>query len=172
MQRRPDNETNVDVQPHTLDDRYFDGVPEAFYRGPPHSAQLMATSSVQANQDDSMANLSGYELLAARLTNEHNIEHPFRPLYRKFTRLNHRILLQLQDEISQMEADLASLDAADAKSRRGSTGQMVPESRRLSWQWHASELQARRLELLGQIYIKIEQYSKVVPVGALQSVRN
>ena len=169
MRQGPENDTNVEVQPYALDDRCLNGAPETFYRDQARSGGSMATGSVQATQDDPMANLSGYELLAARLANEHNSEQPFRPLYRKFSRLNHRILLQLQDEISQMEADLASLDAADARSRRGSTGQMLPESRRLSWRWHGSELQARKLELLGQIYVKIEQYSKSVPVGAVQT---
>ena len=159
-----DNDINVDVQPRSFDDQYFDGAPETFYRDHGSSDGLMAAGSVQAASNDSTADLSGYELLAARLSDDHNIEHPFRPLYRKFARLNHRILLQLQDEISQMEADLASLDAADAKSRRGSTGQIVPESRRLSWQGHGSELQTSRLELLGQIYVKVEQYSKLVRV--------
>jgi hypothetical protein len=159
-----DSDINVDAKPHLPDDRYFDSDPESFYRDHARSSRLIAAGPVQAARDDPTAGLSGYDLLAARLTDSHNVKRPLRPLYRKFTRLNHRILLQLQDEISQMEEDLAGLDAADARLRRGSTGQIAPESRRLNWQWHGSELHARRLDLLGQIYVKVEQYSKSIPV--------
>jgi hypothetical protein len=157
-----DSNTNGDVESHSPNDGYSDGAPEAFYRDHAKSSRLIAPGSVQAVPDHPTADFSGYDLLAARLADSDNAEHPFRPLYRKFARLNHRILLQLQDEISQMEEDLASLDAADARVRRGSTGQIIPESRRLNLQWHGSELHARRFELLGQIYVKVEQYSKSI----------
>ena len=157
-----DSNTNGDVESHPPNDGYSDGAPEAFYRDHAKSSKLIGPGSVQAGPDHPTADFSGYDLLAARLTDSDNAEHPFRPLYRKFARLNHRILLQLQDEISQMEEDLASLDAADARVRRGSTGQIIPESRRLNLQWHGSELHARRFELLGQIYVKVEQYSKSI----------
>ena len=160
-----DDDTNLDAGPDLPDERYFDDSPETFYRDHTRSNGLIAARSVQAAHHDATTNLSGYDLLAARLSDSQPIEHPFRPLYRSFTRLNHRILLQLQDEISQMEGDLADLDEADARVRRSSTGQVVPESRRLNWQWHGSELHARRLELLGQIYVKVEQYSKLPPLG-------
>jgi hypothetical protein len=68
-----------------------------------------------------------------------------------------------------MEEDLAGLDAADVRFRRGSTGQIAPESRRSNWQWHGSELHARRLDLLGQIYVKVEQYSTSFTIASLQS---
>jgi hypothetical protein len=155
-------DTNVGFEPHSPDDPYSDAAPETFYRDPNHSTRLIATGSMQAAIEDPLSDLSGYDLLAARLTDSYNVERPLRPLYRKFTRLNHRILLQLQDEISQMEEDLAGLDAADIRFRRASTGQIAPESRRSNWHWHGSELHARRLDLLGQIYVKVEQYSKSV----------
>lgn len=154
-----DSNTNGDVESHSPNDGYSDGAPEAFYRDHAKSSRLIAPGLVQAVPT---ADFSGYDLLAARLADSDNTGHPFRPLYRKFARLNHRILLQLQDEISQMEEDLAGLDAADARVRRGSTGQIIPESRRLNLQWHGSELHARRFELLGQIYVKVEQYSKSI----------
>lgn len=157
-----DSNTNGDVESHSPNDGYIDGAPEAFYRDHAKSNRLITAGSVQAVPDHPTADFSGYDLLAARLANSDNAEHPFKPLYRKFARLNHRILLQLQDEISQMEEDLAGLDAADAQVRRGSTGQIMPESRRLNLQWHGSELHARRFELLGQIYVKVEQYSKSI----------
>jgi hypothetical protein len=155
-----DGNPNGDVESSSLNDGYIDSAPEAFYRDHTKSNGLPAAGSVQAVPDHPTADFSGYDLLAARLANSDSAEHPFKPLYRKFTRLNHRILLQLQDEISQMEEDLAGLDAADARVRRSSTGEIMPESRRLNLQWHGSELHARRFELLGQIYVKVEQYSK------------
>ena len=159
-----DGDTNLDAGPGSPVEGYFDDSPETFYRDHTRSNGLIAARSVQAAQRDPTTDLSGYDLLAARLSDSHPIEHPFRPLYRRFTRLNHRILLQLQDEVSQMEEDLADLDEADARVRRTSTGEVVPESRRLNWHLHGSELHARRLELLGQIYVKIEQYSKPLPL--------
>ena len=59
---------------------------------------------------------SGYSLLASSLS---TTTHPtsdavLRPIYRKFETLNNRILLYLQDEISEMEQDLKDLDDAIA----------------------------------------------------------
>ena len=105
---------------------------------------------------------AGYELLAAQLSlTETSQKPPLTPLYRRFSKLNHRILLQLQDEIAQMEDDLARLDRAAARLRRAPDGVTVPESRRVDWQWCGSEIHSHRLDLLGQIYVKVEQYSKL-----------
>lgn len=161
-----ESDSNVVIEPLSPHDQSLDVAPETFYRDHNHSSRLVTAGSVQAVRGNTRADLSGYDLLAARLTDNHNIEDTWRPLYRRFTRLNHRILLQLQDEISQMEEDLAGLDAADTRVRRGSTGQISPESRRANWQWHGSELHARRLDLLGQIYVKVEQYSKSFAMDA------
>lgn len=115
--------------------------------------------------------ISGYDLLAARLSEASDRKDGPFPTYRRFARLNHRILLQLQDEISQMEEDLATLDAADLRMRQRADGEIVPESRRLNWQWHGSEIQARRLNLLGQIYVKVEQYSEFMSSLAFGRIR-
>ena len=103
---------------------------------------------------------SGYNLLASKLSQPTEHEEALPPVYRKFTKLNHRILLQLQDEIAEMEEDLERLDHEDSQLRHQPNGVNLPDSRRMSWSWLGSELQARRLDLLGKIYIKIEQYSK------------
>jgi hypothetical protein len=103
---------------------------------------------------------SGYNLLASRLSQPTEHEEALPPVYRKFTKLNHRILLQLQDEIAEMEEDLERLDREDNQLRHQPNGVTLPDSRRTSWSWLGSELQARRLDLLGKIYIKVEQYSK------------
>jgi hypothetical protein len=104
---------------------------------------------------------SGYDLLASRLcSSQQSSENSLPPLYRRFERLNHRILLQLQDEIAEMEEDLQHMDHTDARERAARQGRTAPASRRLDWQWRGNELHARRLELLGRIYLKVEQYSK------------
>jgi hypothetical protein len=109
---------------------------------------------------------SGYDLLASRLCSwQESSEPSLPPIYRRFESLNHRILLQLQDEIAEMEEDLHHMDQADAYERTARHGQASPASRRLDWQWRGSELHARRLELLGRIYIKVEQYSKFLKRG-------
>lgn len=107
---------------------------------------------------------SGYDLLASSLCPSRDpSEASLPPLYRRFERLNHRILLQLQDEIAEMEEDLQLMDRADAAERAARHGHTAPASRRLDWQWRGNELHARRLALLGRIYLKVEQYSKRLP---------
>lgn len=97
--------------------------------------------------------LSGYDLVADKLAQGH-----VPPVFRRFKRINYRVLLQLQDEIIEMEAQLTNIDMADTRSRLNPDGSTSPASRRLSWQWNHSELHAHRLEILGRLYIKIEQY--------------
>ncbi|KAK6378960.1 hypothetical protein LTS17_006663 [Exophiala oligosperma] len=97
--------------------------------------------------------LSGYDLVAHKLTHE---ELP--PVFRRFQKSNYRMLLQLQDEISEMEDELSVLDQSDSRSRIKVDGSMSPASRRLSWEWTQSDLQSHRLEILGRLYIKLEQY--------------
>lgn len=96
---------------------------------------------------------SGYELVANKLARG---EIP--PVLRRFRTVNFRVLLQLQDEISEMEEELAVLDAADDRSRHNPDGSTSPASRRISWQWSQSDLQVHRLQVLGRLYIKLEQY--------------
>ncbi|KIW11331.1 hypothetical protein PV08_10631 [Exophiala spinifera] len=99
------------------------------------------------------ASLSGYDLVAHKLMHE---ELP--PVFRRFQKSNYRMLLQLQDEISEMEDDLAALDLKDSRRRLKVDGSTSPASRRLSWEWTQSDLQSHRLEVLGRLYIKLEQY--------------
>lgn len=107
--------------------------------------------------------LSGYDLVADKLAQGH-----VPPVFRRFKRINYRVLLQLQDEIIEMEDQLANLDMADTRSRLNPDGSTSPASRRLNWQWNHSELHAHRLEVLGRLYIKIEQYCEFTRPGRLQ----
>jgi len=99
--------------------------------------------------------LSGYDLIADKLARGE-----LSPVFRSFQKANFRMLLQLQDEISEMEDELAALDMADTRSRLGSDGSTLPASRRLGWQWTQTDLQVHRLQVLGRLYIKIEQYCR------------
>lgn len=88
----------------------------------------------------------------------------FPPLFRRFGSVNHRVLLYLQDEISQMEEDLQALDEYEemhrvANAEKEGTKPM-PASRRLDVQSQAySSLHYRRMELMGALTQKTEQYS-------------
>ncbi|KAH0845808.1 hypothetical protein FOPE_11714 [Fonsecaea pedrosoi] len=97
--------------------------------------------------------LSGYDLIADKLASG---ELP--PVFRNFKKIYFRLLLQLQDEIIEMEEQLAALDSVDGRSRLHPDGTMSPASRRLSWQWGQSDVPAHRLHVLGRLSMKLEQY--------------
>ena len=157
--------------------------PEAYYRrpypkpalrpdedSPPYSLpdkhmpqQVLERPQVlQANWPKS--NITGYELLASNLSSSSRGTDTLTPIYRKFETLNNRILLYLQDEISEIEEDLRKLDEADAQACAAMSGMTeeggpVPTSRRLEARM-PSEIHFRRLELLGRTFLKVGQYSK------------
>ncbi|KAK6345154.1 hypothetical protein TWF718_007083 [Orbilia javanica] len=89
---------------------------------------------------------------------------PNSAMYRRFDNLNHRILLHLQDEICELESILESLDNAEQSSgggaglrtRRGlnQTGHRAPGP--------LDERSARRLELMGAIFVKLQQYNNAL----------
>ncbi|OAG36119.1 hypothetical protein AYO21_09659 [Fonsecaea monophora] len=108
--------------------------------------------------------LSGYDLIADKLASG---ELP--PVFRHFKKIYFRLLLQLQDEIIEMEEQLAALDSVDGRSRLHPDGTMSPASRRLSWQWGQSDVPAHRLHVLGRLSMKLEQYYQVL--SASQRVR-
>ena len=104
--------------------------------------------------------VTGYELLASRLSYSRDAEERgerIRPMYRKFEALNHRLLLHLQDEISELEEQLHRLDNADTQSRRTERF-IVPASRRAA-AVTGGELQWHKTDVLGRIGYKLAQYS-------------
>lgn len=109
---------------------------------------------------------SGYGLLASHLTKSTSEESgSFPPLYRRFETVNHRVLLHLQDEISQMEEDLHVLDEYEEMHRVDIAEQEgakpLPASRRRDAQSQAySSLHYRRMDLMSALIQKTEQYSK------------
>lgn len=112
---------------------------------------------------------SGYGFLASHLTKSTSEESgSFPPLYRRFETVNHRVLLHLQDEISQMEEDLHTLDEYEEMHRVDIAEQEgakpLPASRRRDAQSQAySSLHYRRMDLMSALIHKTEQYSKFFP---------
>ena len=101
------------------------------------------------------ASTSGYEFLASNI---HSKDFALlKPIYRKFEMLNNRMLLCLQDEISEMEDQLKELDDAIAHEEQNSVRR--PASRRAEAKL-PSQLQWHRLDLVGRSFVKVEQYSK------------
>ena len=103
----------------------------------------------------------GYDLLASKLTREETLPgSKLTPMYRKFERLNHRVLLHLQSEISELEDELRMLDNWVAESsRHEQRGSEDNSSMRGSEPLYNAELHYRRTELLGRIFVKLGQYS-------------
>ncbi|KAE8445541.1 hypothetical protein EG329_013305 [Mollisiaceae sp. DMI_Dod_QoI] len=106
--------------------------------------------------------VTGYELLASRLSTRADIEDGtlIKPLYRKFEALNHRLLLHLQDELSELEEQLHRLDHADTQSRR-TDRHIIPASRRAA-AIVGGELQWHKTDILGKIGFKLAQYNQAL----------
>ncbi|OIW26854.1 hypothetical protein CONLIGDRAFT_683803 [Coniochaeta ligniaria NRRL 30616] len=129
--------------------------------------------------------LTGYELLAARLSTSSgrdtsqsrrhrrpnssqpsspgsgrsspDTEPDIKPIYRRFEALNHRLLLHLQDELSELEEQLHRLDTADTQTRRLQNC-ILPASRRAECM-SGGELQWHKTDILGKIGFKLGQYN-------------
>lgn len=121
-------------------------------RGPPHPQ----------TEKPARQKKSGYDELAAAIDSRGDAF--LKPIYRKFETLNHRILLYLQDEISETEEELRELDLAITLEEQmlGNTHASRRTEAKLP-----SQLQWRRLELLNRSYTKIEQYSTSLSLSLL-----
>jgi len=105
--------------------------------------------------------LSGYELVASKLSPGPSGQPTIQPMYRRFENLNHRVLLHLQDELAELEQQLIHLDTLDTQTRRSLNG-IIPASRRKEY-LAPSELQWQRTDILGKIGYKLGQYSACHP---------
>lgn len=124
-----------------------------------HHMAMIPQRPVEHSANDTMI---GYELLAHKLSElkKGSRADSVVPAYRKFEQLNHRVLLHLQDEISELEEELRELDKEIAEASPGAqTGHRHPASRRGDTQF-GNDLHRRRIEILGQVFLKLEQYSK------------
>lgn len=119
--------------------------------------------------EPSNAQPTGYSHIASRLAGRLPDERgpPIQPLYRRFQELNHRMLLHLQDEVSQLEERLHRLDNRSTQDRQTYSGHTLPESRRAE-ESMSGELYRRRTDLLGQIGFKLQAYSKLRSRGQTQ----
>jgi len=126
---------------------------------PPHALQprKAAPHHVKPLPRAEKLPLTGYELLASKLSTGGPGGPTIKPIYRRFEALNHRLLLHLQDELSELEEQLKRLDTTDTQTRRAQDG-ILPSSRRNEYLL-AGELQWHKAETLGKIGFKLGQYS-------------
>ena len=156
---------DFDMEPesyYTTDPRYENFVrPEPVYGYlPPSQNQASPSHSVhgralqkQPSRNDSKK--SGYDLLASNLSGHE--ESKLKPVYRRFETLHNRMLLYLQDEISELEIDLKNIEtliseeAAHTGSKRASRRAEARQPTSLQW---------RRMDIIGLIFTKLDHYSK------------
>lgn len=110
--------------------------------------------------------ITGYEALASKLSNHGTKSSSIKPIYRKFERLNHRLLLHLQDELAELEEQLHMLDDVDTQSRsrfdaNGTEIHIFPASRRAAAQ-AGGELEWRKMDLINKISFKLGQYNQAL----------
>ncbi|CAG7967531.1 unnamed protein product [Penicillium nalgiovense] len=137
---------------------------------PPRSPEdsIHRTTPTKRRDSNASQELSGYGLLASHLTKSGSEDSGgFPPLYRRFETMNHRVLLHLQDEISQMEEDLHTLDEYEEMHRVGTAehegAKPLPASRRRDAQSQAySSLHYRRMDLMNALIHKTEQYNNAL----------
>lgn len=99
----------------------------------------------------------GYSQLASRISSQEDAV--IKPVYRKFETLNNRILLYLQDEISELEAEMEELDIAITREEQCMGRHGSPASRRAEAK-APSRLQWLRNGLMDRCAAKIDTYSK------------
>ncbi|CAG7986292.1 unnamed protein product [Penicillium olsonii] len=135
---------------------------------PPRSPEEGLHCTTPRKRRSSTQSSSGYGLVASHLTKSASEEKDaFPPLYRRFESVNHRVLLHLQDEISQMEEDLHTLDEYEEMHRITTAEQEgtkpLPASRRRDSQAQAySPLHYRRMDLMSALIVKTEQYNNAL----------
>ena len=113
----------------------------------------------QEPQSDSNVPLSGYGLLSTQLgRGDSGTSVP--PLYRRFSSLQHRILLGIQDELTVLEEQLRRCDVAESRQRQYYEGD-APASRRRDYM-NPDHLSHQRHQILGAIENKLKEYRKLM----------
>ncbi|KAL8812641.1 MAG: hypothetical protein Q9223_004901 [Gallowayella weberi] len=135
---------------------------------PPELSPQLPRSRKQAPCKASSVKKTGYAQLASTISSQHSSV--IKPVYRKFETLNNRILLYLQDEIAELEADMERLDVAITQEEQCLGKAKHPESRRAEAKM-PSQLQWQRNELIGRCMGKISVYSMWPPVPAVIAER-
>lgn len=111
----------------------------------------------QEPQPDSNVPLTGYGLLSTQL-GRGGSGTSVPPLYRRFTSLQHRILLGIQDELTVLEEQLRRCDVAESQQRQFYEGD-APASRRRDYM-NPDHLSHQRHQILGAIENKLKEYRK------------
>ncbi|KAK2737299.1 hypothetical protein FQN57_000383 [Myotisia sp. PD_48] len=89
-------------------------------------------------------------------------------IYRKFESLNHRVLRHLQDEITQLEDDLTTLDELEAAHNNPASTRSSPRQKILAAKYNDlhiedySVLQYKRNDLLDKMITKTEKYNRAL----------
>lgn len=110
-------------------------------------------SSISATHD-----VKGYHRLASELTDPRS---SVKPIYRRFEYLNHRLLLRVQDELCEMEEQLRILDSFIAQMKPYAGSGLISQSRRWEHRF-GNQYHSQRQQLLGKIFLKMEQYNELV----------
>ncbi|KAL8670034.1 MAG: hypothetical protein Q9168_005409 [Polycauliona sp. 1 TL-2023] len=126
---------------------------------PPELSPQLPRSRKHRPLKEPSTNSQGYPQLASTISSQP--DSVLKPVYRKFETLNNRILLYLQDEISELESDIQGLDNAITQEDQYLGRKNQPASRRAEAKL-PSQLQWRRNELLGRCAGKISQYNQAL----------
>jgi len=110
-------------------------------------------SSISANND-----AKGYHKVAYELTDPRS---SVKPIYRRFEYLNHRLLLHVQDELCEIEEQLRILDSVIAQMKPYAGPGSVSQSRRWEHRF-GNQYHSQRQQLLGKIFLKMQQYSELM----------
>lgn len=123
-----------------------------------HKRALRRNSVASFASAPAFSGLSGGEGEEQDGQQQHQQQQSVKPIYRRFEALNHRLLLHLQDELSELEEQLHRLDTTDTQTRRLQSS-ILPASRRAEF-LAGGELQWHKTDILGKIGSKLGQYSE------------
>ncbi|KAH7015461.1 hypothetical protein EDB80DRAFT_864865 [Ilyonectria destructans] len=104
--------------------------------------------------------LSGYDLLAAKLTDDVGGGAPITAMYRRFECINHRVLLSLQDQITVLEENLLEMDEIDSGNRL-QAGIPLPASEREE-RVSNHDFHLNKMRLLSQLAQKLQVYNTLL----------
>lgn len=126
---------------------------------PPELSPQLPRSRKQQPAKESSTMKHGYSELASRISSQEDAV--LKPVYRKFETLNNRILLYLQDEIAEIEAELEQLDASIVREEQCMGRSRCPASRREEAK-APSQLQWHRKNLLDRCASKVDTYNRTL----------
>ncbi|KAL9593267.1 MAG: hypothetical protein Q9219_007624 [cf. Caloplaca sp. 3 TL-2023] len=142
---------------------------------PELSPQLPRNRTQQPAKESSMIKY-GYSQLASKISSSEDAV--LKPVYRKFETLNNRILLYLQDEISELEADLEEMDAAILQEEHCLGRSGYPASRRAEaktpsqLQWHRNNLMARCADKINTYSMNFQAHSTGITLREIKLINN